>query len=301
MFYDWRQCPHASPMVPGHDHRQIMPLAGGTPRPMPPSNVLFLPHREQWTAKVWLLISDLVTEDVKQAIVASNPDYLVSDDLSWLNEPIMDMLSRDVDMREVLAERLASSYMAMRAFHGTRANDLSSFYENGLVPMDPAIVEEQASSLFASGGFAEESSKLSSAIADVDARNPGGARAGWLYFCADDRELTRKGCGHYLVYGSEYLYCLGIRMISTSATKRILKSIGRPTMFVVDIPMPLIDRDTLEQLAGGMLVAVFNDLLGIDEEAFELGFSISMQSPVGAQHIVGHYHPERIMDPLWST
>lgn len=299
--YDWTKCPHASPMTPGHGHREIMPLTGPSPRAMPSANVLSLPHRKQWTEKVWSLISDLVTEEVKQAVIASNPDYLVSDDLSWLNEPIMELLGHDVDMRELLSERLSSSYEAIRAVHGTRANDLSSFYANGLVPMNPGVVENQAKSLFASGGFAAAANKLASAITEVDARDPCGARAGWLYFCADDRDLTSKGCGHYLVYGSEYLYCLGIRMIGSPATKRILKSIGRPTAFVVDIPISLIDRDTLEQLAGEMLVAVFNELLGIDEEPFELGFSISMQTPVGAKHIVGHYHPERVIDPLWNA
>lgn len=44
---------------------------------------------------------------------------------------------------------------------------------------------------------------------DVEARNEGGGREGRLWLCADERNLTTRSgsAGHYLVYGSEYLYC----------------------------------------------------------------------------------------------
>lgn len=285
-------------MTSGYDHREIMSLGEMSPRPAPPVNVLSVPHREQWTARIWSLVSDFVTEEVKQAVIEANPRYLVSDDLSWLNEPILDLLGQSVDMRTVLAQRLLKSYEAIRAVHGTRVRDLSPFYTNGLVPMDPAVVETQARSLFAPTGIVGLLDRFKTAVTTLDARKPVYGRAGLLYFCANGRDLTDRYCGHYLIYGSEYLYCLGIRMIDSTDVKRILKSVGRPTAIVADIPMSFIDFDTLENLAGGMLESAFNELLGINDEPFSETFSITVQRSIEAKHIVGHYHPKRILDPL---
>lgn len=300
MYYEWKQCQLAGPMAADFSDREIGPLIGPDARPAPPADVLSIPHQKAWRHRVWLLVSDVVTEEVKQAVIDSSPEWLVSDDLSWLNEPIFDVTGQDVNIKSLLADRLSTSYRALRAAHATRVSDLSPFYTQGLRPLDPADFDSRAKELFvddpASGGSLI---KLNAAIAEVNAHGSSGARAGWLYFCADERELIRDA-GHYLVYGSEYLYCLGIRTTTTSSTKRIMKSVGRPTMLVCDIPMDLIGRHTLEEFSGVMLEAVFNELLGLEGAGFS-GSALSLQGSVPARCVVGHYHPETVKDPLFMT
>ncbi|MCX8476294.1 MAG: hypothetical protein MT490_10920 [Sphingomonas sp.] len=48
---------------------------------------------------------------------------MVSDDLSWLNEIVFAVSGRDVEMKSLLAERLAQEYRGFRAVHGTRTDE----------------------------------------------------------------------------------------------------------------------------------------------------------------------------------
>lgn len=109
------------------------------------------------------------------------------------------------------------------------------------------------------------------------------------------------GCGHYLVYGSEYLYCLGIRVISSSNTQRALKSIGRPTILVCDIPMSLMREQTLGEFAGMVVELLFCELLpDIKSHSGSpwAGSALSIAVDLPPACIVGHYHPAVVHDPL---
>lgn len=144
--------------------------------------------------------------------------------------------------------------------------------------------------------------KFEAAVADIDARKESGGREGRLYFCADERSLlTRYGSsGHYLIYGGEYLYCLGIRLVSQFDTQRVLKSVGLPTMFVCDIPMCKMRPFTLGEFAGSMLEYLLCELLGEQSHALNggAGSALSLTADLPSEYIVGHYHPARIYDPL---
>lgn len=136
----------------------------------------------------------------------------------------------------------------------------------------------------------------------MDARNPSKGRAGALYFCASTDNLISRygGAGHYLVHGSEYLYCLGIRTRTIADTQRILKSIGRPTLFCCDVPLRMLRPGALGEFAGTMLETLFTEVLEariIDElpEGTQTGFSIRQDLP--STSIVGHWHPKRVYDP----
>jgi len=100
--------------------------------------------------------------------------------------------------------------------HAGRTNDVGQFYGQGLRYLRPEEIEDRARTIFLNGQYAiGTEAKLSAAIAELDARKPFGGRNGRLYFAADEQSLITRsgGSGHYLVYGSEYLYCLGIRTI----------------------------------------------------------------------------------------
>lgn len=240
---------------------------------------------------------------MKEAFTRNPPEYVVSDDLGWLNDIVHDVTGEIVEMKELTGQRLAAEYRAFRAAHATRTNNLAQFYEVGLRCLRAEDAEARARELFLGGGFpwaTEE--KLQAAIADVDARKSSGGREGRLYFCADERSLVTRvgGSGHYLVYGGEYLYCLGMRLVGTLDAKRALKAVGRPTMFVCDIPMELLRESTLCEFAGSILEFLFCELIGEESHALSpaAGSALSLTVDLPGEHIIGHYHPARIHDPL---
>lgn len=300
MNYQWATCRYAGEMLPGYENREL-PEALSLRRPIA-EDVFCYPAIDSWRDRIWALISDFITDDVKEAFKLNPPEYVVSDDLTWLNSIVHEVTGEDVEMKQLTAARLAEDYRAFRAGHATRTNNLAQFYEGGLRCLRAEDAEARARELFITGNFdwaTEE--KLLAAIEDVDARKLSGGREGRLYFCADERSLITRfgGSGHYLVYGGEYLFCLGVRFVGTFETKRTLKSVGRPTMFVCDIPMELMRETTLLEFAGSILEFLFCELIGENSHALSpsAGSALSLTVDLPGEHIVGHYHPASIYDP----
>lgn len=119
-----------------------------------------------------------------------------------------------------------------------------------------------------------------------------------LYLCADERDfITRAGnSGHYLDFGSEYLFNLAIRLVGEYEAKRAMRSVGKPTILVFDIPMDMICPATLEEFAGSVLEYLFCELVEY-LEAHALGpgagSAIALQCDLPPKTLIGHYHPDR--------
>jgi len=288
-------------MLPGFEDREI--AAEAIDRTPLPSNVFCYPLVESWRDRVWRMLDDVIPEDVRSSFADNPPEYVVSDDLSWLDDLILDITGQDTNIKELTAERMSREFRAFRAAHGTRTNDLASFYRQGLRVLRAEEIEDRARSIFLNGQaqYATEE-RLEEAIRAIGARDRSRGREGVLYFCACEDELFRDyGAGHYLTYGSEYLYCLGIRVMNTWETKRALKELGRPTLFVCDIPMDLIGSGTLREFSGMILEYMFCELVeGLDAHALSpgSGSALSLRCDLPATCIVGHYHPTTIHDPL---
>ena len=305
MNYRWSTCERTGLMLPGNEDREIAEdplLRGNVPR-----DVFCYPRVNSWRKTIWSLLGDVITQDVKLAFKEAPPEFVVSDDLSWLDDLIFGVTGEHGDIKGLTAQRLRQRFRFFRAAHGTRTNDLAQFYKSGLRFLRSDEVEDRARTLFLNGRlrFATEE-RLQLAIKEIDARKVTGGREGRLYFCADERNPTTRSSssGHYLVYGSEYLYCLGIGLGNTSEVKRILKEIGRPTMFICDIPMSQVRDYTLQEFAGLILEVLFCEL--VDElQPYALspgaGSGFSLSSDLSPDCIVGHYHPDTVHDPLWSA
>lgn len=300
MLYDWSNCRFAGAMVPGYEDREISEDLAG--RPLPPDDVFCFPLPESWRSRIWHMLEDIVTAEVKEEFISNPPEYVVSDDLSWLDQIIYDVTGRVVDMKDVVADRFGKEYRAFRAGHATRTNDVGQFYRHGLRYLRPDEIEERARGIFLNDQYpSAKEARLQEAIADIDARKTAGGRAGWLYFAADERSLITRmgGSGHYLVYGSEYLYCLGIRTIGDRETQNALKSIGRPTMFVCDIPMSMMRPHTLSEFGGMIIEYLFCELASLDCYTLSpgSGTALSIAEDLPGECIVGHYHPAGVYAP----
>ncbi|OJW66427.1 MAG: hypothetical protein BGO57_04100 [Sphingomonadales bacterium 63-6] len=301
MYYQWANCCYAGEMKSGYKDRELSETIAY--RPPVPDDVFCYPDVASWRGRIWTLLGDILTEAVKDKFKRDPPKYVVCDDLTWLNEIVFAVEGIDIEMKSLTTERLAQEYRAFRAGHATRTNDLAQFYEGGLQCLRADEAEERARTLFVMSHFPwVTDEKFEAAVADVNARNTSGGREGSLYFCADECALITRlgGSGHYLVYGSEYIYCLGIRLVGTFEAKKVLKSVGRPTMFVCDIPIKSMRENTLGEFAGLILEFLFCELIG--EQSYALGpgagSALSLTVDLSPENIVGHYHPARIHDPL---
>lgn len=260
-----------------------------------PDDVFCFARPDVWKPALWNVLGGVLTQSVKDEFVRNPPKYVVSDDLGWLDDIILETNDSFVSIKELTANKIASHYRAFRVAHGTRTDNLTSFYSHGLRRLRSGEMDDIARKLLISDAFPYATEKsLMAAIKELDAKGPG-CRDGYLYFCADERELIEHA-GHYLIYGSEYLFCLAMRVIGKSNTQKLLKSTGKPTMIVCDLPFEFISQSQQENFAGMCLEMMFSELLGETDE-YGHGSAVMLNRDVPSNCVVGHYHPTKIRDP----
>ncbi|WP_170986007.1 hypothetical protein [Rhizobium sp. AU243] len=89
MNYRWSTCESTGMMLPGNEDREIAenPLARGRL----PRDVFCYPLVNSWRKTIWSLLGDVITDDAKLAFKEAPPEFVVSDDLSWLDELIFEV------------------------------------------------------------------------------------------------------------------------------------------------------------------------------------------------------------------
>jgi hypothetical protein len=278
----------------GYEDKKITPLY--KERKPAPADVWNLRDYSTWRDDIWRLIDDFADTKVRSAFLASPPEYVVGDDLRWLDDLVYAEKRIMIDSKAELTERLRGHYRALRAVHGTRTSDLSTFYESGLKRLHPESFHDQAREVFLNGDYPELSEeRLQDAITAVGSD----LRSGRVYFEANETMLIDL-CGHYMLYGSEYLICIAAHLGGSRDYRQILKARGVPTLFICDVPLDFIGEQTLQEFAGEALELVFQELL--DGPQFRrdkyrgAGFCIYEDLP--ADCVVGHYHPTIRRDPF---
>jgi len=76
-------------MQPGCEDREVAESL--TIRPAPHDDVFCFPLVETWRYRVCRMLADIVTEDVRAAFVANPSEYVVSDDLGWLDDLVFEV------------------------------------------------------------------------------------------------------------------------------------------------------------------------------------------------------------------
>ena len=225
------------------------------------------------------------------------PEYVVGDDLSWLDNVIERVSGERVDSKTKMTCLLQEHFTAVRACHATNTASVNPYYQKGLLLMNPETVHAQARAFFLNGNFPKlTANAVDDAIAAVDY----GQRSGQIFFESNEAFLITI-CGQYLIYGGEYLAAIAHNLPSNHGLeyRKALKDLGKPTMFICDVPWRDIKGNFMHEVAGYALSMLFQELLDGDEYEPDpyraAGFSIFR--PLDPGNIVGHYHLESVRDP----
>jgi hypothetical protein len=249
-----------------------------------------------WADDIRKLLADII-DGVIRRFRSSPPEYVVSDDMSWLDDIVFRAKGSIVDVKTALAERLLENYGELRAFHGCCPTDISSYYRDGLLPLDYVRAEQFLREHFLSGAFPEISEgELLMALEDCKSKY----RYGQVFFEANERLLVER-CGHYLLYGSEYALGVAAKLSRPDRVKdyrRSLKGLGTPTVFVCDVPLRLISSSIVLELAGNMLEVLFERILNRSYHHPQTPFGFSIMKTLTPEFIIDHYHPKVVRDPI---
>lgn len=281
-------------MTDGPDCRDRLVAEDASLRPPAPPDVWDHMTYGSWRDVVWALMADMLGEPVRQAFMRRPPEFVVGDDLSWLDKVVLAATGQRADIKALTARRLKHHYRAIRAFHATRTNDVGSFYRQGLLALDLDAVHARAAALFLGGAYPELTrADLDAAIASVDASS----RQGRLYFESNERHLTRL-CGQYALYGGEYLSAVARALTAPGDYRGALRDSGQATVFLCDVPLAMLRESTLLEFAGRALADLFDDLkYGGCEPMLYRGAGFCIHRTLPGDYLVGHYHPGRVRDP----
>ena len=205
-----------------------------------------------------------------------------------------------VEVAAQLPTNLREAFGHVRMFHCCRPVDIKSYYECGIRVPYPLKLNEQFRALFFKNSSFPE---ITPARIDeaIEAAKDSDDWDDLVYFGLDDRYLIER-CGHYLIYGSEYLQCLvaHIGRDAGNSEKAELRKLGIPTILVVDVPIECFSNHELCELGEAALHAWAYRLVHQKEEIRMLNFAISIEHGLPPGCIKEHYHPECVPDPFRS-
>lgn len=192
-----------------------------------------------------------------------------------------------------IKREVISKIKSVMAYHACRTDCVEQYMKNGIRILDPVAAQDIFRSMFSNEDVGIPASGLDAAIESVSLDT----RKGRVYLGLDDRYLIEH-CGHYLIYGSEYINCLAISVPNGGEhTRDILKLKGKATMLICEVPLEWINSKDLEYLIKRMLADHFFSIAHSKNEVQQLDFAIIRKSHVPASLIRGHYNPQRIPDP----
>jgi len=265
---------------------------------MPP-NLLNWRQGCHWRRKIETMLRGQITPQLKRKLRDMDPDSFFSDDLRWLEE------ARGANIHTLSLKTILSDILAVcqvRTYHACKPKELGSYLRRGLVTLNPEVAAKELRRLMGRhAGLMPllTQGSLDKALSRIAAER----REGSVWLGLDNRGLITDS-GHYLIYGSEYVAGV-LAEVGGQEYVGILKQEGIPTVFIVDLPLRLVSASDLTALAE-LLLAEWAQGIARGSLASPLsGFSFELKVNLPARHIVGHYHPRRIKDPLdrfaWHT
>ncbi len=109
-----------------------------------PADVWDYGNFDTWQPTAWSLAETFIDAAIRAEFLRAPPEYVVSDDLSWLDAIIRRTTGELIDSKLEMTALLQAHYTAIRACHATNTADVDAYYHHGLLPLDPGVVHDRA-------------------------------------------------------------------------------------------------------------------------------------------------------------
>lgn len=269
---------------------KLLAAAGGLPQG---DDQVWSAHRIVWKeADTWFVrltawLAPRLRKNGRQRLRPGNFRDLCWDDSEW-QRVLQGSVFADVDS---IAESLADAFdrSTFRAYHGCRTEDAGSYFRGGLLRHDRTVLTERMRAFVESE---PELAWLRDRLNDYIARNTNTIDDGRLYVVAGDEAMIGH-FGHYLIYGSEW-----ISAVLGAYGRRVLLNRGTPTIIEVDLPMKCMSHSMRTEFARVMLREWTRLICNEPDWIAPIEFGITLQFDLPPEFVVGHYHPQEIIDPL---
>lgn len=172
-----------------------------------------------------------------------------------------------------------SEYTQIRVYHACRPIDIKEYLENGIHTFSKVEAYIKVKERLRRIGINEtEIEKVFNEHWNNDIHH-------FNTICANiSKEILLNEAGHYLVYGSEFIYSIAAELFC----QQKLKQVGVPTLFECYVDKRKIPLDVIQLIEDDEMAA----------ESWDGG--IYLCDNISADEIVSYTHPREIYDPLLS-
>lgn len=244
----------------------------------------------EWEQAVRDLMGIYLDDKVVAEFRKNPPRYIASDDLSWLNRAVEKVHRiRTPNSSHFLTTKLLEHYTHVASFHGCRADSTETYSKHGLQACDPAKMVALALEIFGDTDRVRgEIERLRDSRSGYSYEEHNGGK---VFFTLTPDELVEY-CGHYLLYGSEYLLCIA----NGIGAGRKLRKRGRATIVECNVPITRIGKGYIEELAGTILAEMFERVLDPESSEYH-GFGFHVHGSLPPELIAGFHFPTQIPNP----
>lgn len=255
-----------------------------------PSTLIEWKSPGSWVPAMTKWLKPELIEGALAHLRANRRTDLYDDDSEWL-DVAEQVLCGDLEYEVLPALAEALTEASVRCYHGCRCEDAGAYHRLGIRLNDPEDLAAQLRDLVDRlPGLDFLRSSIDERIRTFDATQ---RDTGKLYVVLDDRRMVTGGSGHYLLYGSEWMQCI----LGFEAHLALLEW-GSPTMIEVDLPLRLVSEHQRFELARALLQEWTRQKTTRPKQVWHIDFSFMLRSAIPSEMVVGHYHPEKVVDPF---
>lgn len=187
-----------------------------------------------------------------------------------------------------LINKFANRYAHVLSYHGCRTEAPARYYESGVRSRSHESLLQEFLEIVRERFGLEVEGNLLSQVLETLAKS----HEGRVFLALDDRHLIERA-GHYMIYGSEFLLAVANHLegLGSVINNDHLKSIGKPTIIEVSLPMEMIEKSDLQ-----WLVTAVNDAIYENTESQLIDFTFELRKTLKPSTVVGSFHPEGMLD-----
>lgn len=208
-------------------------------------------------------------------------------------------LSEEEILTPVHQKLFRGNFPFLRVYHACRPINPEVYYEKGLLVNTPQRLFATFCEIFLGSNLPYLKKSHLQKIFESESSNPELIDNGELYVGLDDRHLI-KFCGHYLIYGSETLHAWALKLPGghNDYYRSILRSVGRPTMFCINLPNTkrYVPDFYIEELLKNVFSSWMYNTANSVTDNYKLSFTIKIKENLSPSKIHSHYFPEQIPD-----
>jgi len=192
---------------------------------------------------------------------------------------------------DIVQARLQNTYKYIAFYHGTATNDISSYLNKGLFPLDINERNLYARKLFSQDEYPEITDELflRATKKQFENKNSLKQRENRLYFTLDNDILKQKGSSHYILYGGEHLLHLA-QMLGTQYSRHLSKKLS-PVIFKCRVPISILS-EYMESVVHDVIVKYLENLIYPEWKFTPIDTGIYITSKLDADDIIGCEFPK---------